>query len=239
MNITILPGSFKPPHKGHLSLIEKIINKNNNSKIYIIISKKSRALNSRFQYYEDLSKDDLQKALIQYFPKQKNNIINLSKNNLLKKIKEYIDNKKINTVNAEQSLKIWNIYIKFLKKQFNKKFNKKINKKNKFPKIIFKISDTNNVIQETTRVMLEALREKPNKIILMKSAKNKDNKRFDFMLKRFSKYIKEVLFPNIKDIDAKNMRKAILDNNYDDFVNYLPDDLSNNYKKKIWNIVKK
>lgn len=39
MNITIIPGSYKPPHKGHLSLVEKLIKKNNNSKIIIIISK--------------------------------------------------------------------------------------------------------------------------------------------------------------------------------------------------------
>jgi cytidyltransferase-like protein len=37
--IALFPGAFKPPHKGHLSLIEKLIKKNNNSKIIIIISK--------------------------------------------------------------------------------------------------------------------------------------------------------------------------------------------------------
>lgn len=234
MNITILPGSFKPPHKGHLSLIESIINKNNNSIIYIIISKKSRALNSRFQYYENLPKENIQKAMIEYFPKQKNKILNMSKTNLLKKIRKNINNKKINVINANQSLKIWNIYLKFIKKMYIKN-NKK---KNKFPQIIFKISDTNNVIQETTKVMLEALRKKPNKIILLKSSKNKNNKRFDFILKRFSKYIDEVLFPDIKNIDAKNMRKAILNNDYEMFSKYLPDKLTNINKKKIWSIVK-
>jgi cytidyltransferase-like protein len=233
-NIIILPGSFKPPHKGHLSLIENIIKKYNNSKIYIIISSKSRALNSRFQYYENMSKEDLQNSLIEYFPKQKKNIMNLSKNILLKKIREYIEKKKIDVVDAYVSLKIWNIYIKYLKKKL-----KKQNKKFKFPQIIFIISKTNNVIVETTKVMFEALREKPKKIFLMKSLKNKNNKRFDFILKRFNKYINEVLFPNIKDIDAKDMRKAILKNNYKNFIEYLPEYLSNTEKKKIWKIVKK
>jgi cytidyltransferase-like protein len=232
MNITILPGSFKPPHKGHLSLIKKIINKNNNSKIIIIISKKSRTLDNRFQYFENLSKEELQIALIEYFPLKKKEIEKYSKNELLKIIKEYIEKNKIKSINAYQSIKIWKIYLKYLKEYYSKN-KKKIN----FPKIILKISDTNNIIQETVRIMLQSLREKPNKIILMKSLKNKNNQRFNFMKKRFGKYIEEVLFPNIKDIDAREMRNAIKIHNYKKFNKYLPNNLKENDKKKIWKIV--
>lgn len=238
MNIIILPGSFKPPHKGHLSLIENIIKKclkkKEKCKIIIIISKKSRALDNRFQYFENLTKNELQNALINHFPKKKKNINKLTKTNVLKLIREYIEKNKLKTVNAEQSLKVWKIYLKLLKEKYNKKNNFK---NNKFPEIILKIADTNNVIQETTKIMLQSLRNKPKKIFLMKSNKNKNNKRFDFMLKRFGKYIEEVLFPNIKDIDAKNMRKAIMENDYNKFEKYLPDGLKDSDKKKIWKIL--
>lgn len=49
MNVLIYPGSFKPPHKGHLSVIKKALS-NNKPKfdlIYIIISPKSRFSNNK------------------------------------------------------------------------------------------------------------------------------------------------------------------------------------------------
>jgi len=224
-NITIIPGSYKPPHKGHLSLIEKLIKKNNNKKIIIIISKKSRPLDEIFKM-ENKSKEQLQEALIKYFPKEKDEILLLNKGNLEKKIKTLIETNKLRSVNYIQSLKVWNIYLKYLKHKYTK-----------LPIIQLKVSETNNIIQETTKTMLKCFREdKPKKIILMKSEKNKDNKRFDFLTSRFGKYIDTVLFPNIKDIDATNMRKDILNNNKKDFMKYLPKDLDEKDKLKIWDV---
>lgn len=224
-NITIIPGSYKPPHKGHLSLIEKLIKKNNNKKIIIIISKKSRPLDETFKI-ENKSKEQLQEALIKYFPKEKDEILLLTKGNIEKKIKTLIETNKLSSVSYEQSLKVWNIYLKYLK-----------NKYTKLPIIQLKVSETNNIIQETIKTMLKCFREdKPKKIILMKSEKNKDNKRFDFLTSRFGKYIDTVLFPNIKDIDATGMRKDILNNNKNRFMEYLPKDLNEKDKLKIWNI---
>ena len=228
-NITIIPGSYKPPHKGHLSLIEKLIKKNNkgNNKIIIIISKKSRPLDETFKM-ENKSKEQLQEALIKYFPKEKDEILLLNKGNLEKKIKTLIADNKLKSINYQQSLKVWNIYLKYLKNKF---------KSLSMPIIRFKVSETNNIIQETTKTMLKCFREdKPKKIILMKSEKNKDNKRFDFLTTRFGKYIDTVLFPNIKDIDATNMRKDILNNDKKGFMKYLPKDLDEKDKLKIWNI---
>ena len=70
----------------------------------------------------------------------------------------------------------------------------------------------------------------------MKSAKDKENKRFNFIEKRFGKYIRVQLFPNIKDIDATDMREAILNGDYKKFETYLPSDLKETDKKKIWKI---
>jgi len=224
--ITIIPGSYKPPHKGHLSLIEKLVKKGNNKKIIIIISKKSRPLDEIFKM-ENKSKEQLQKTLIKYFPKEKDEILLLTKNDLENKIKTLIEKNKLKSVNYQQSLKVWNIYLKYLKKKYGKTL----------PIIQFKVSETNNVIKETTKIMLKCFREdKPKKIILMKSDKNKNNKRFDFLTTRFGKYIDTVLFPNIKDIDATGMRKDILNGNKNNFMKYLPKDLDEKDKLKIWNI---
>ena len=49
MKYYIFPGSFKPPHKGHVKVLIEIIKKqkDNNYKIIIIISKKSRKLQNK------------------------------------------------------------------------------------------------------------------------------------------------------------------------------------------------
>lgn len=228
-NITIIPGSYKPPHKGHLSLIEKLIKKGDNKKIIIIISKKSRPLEQLFKL-EDGTKEELQNKLLKYFPKDKDEILKLSKTNIEKKIRDYINENKIKSINALQSFKIWKIYLEYLK---NKYKEKKIN----YPEIELKISETNNIIQETVKVMFKCFREnKPDKIILMKSEKNRDNKRFNFLTTRFGKYVETKLFPNIKDIDATGMRNDILEGNKTEFIKYLPKDLNNKDKLKIWNI---
>jgi hypothetical protein len=229
MNIIIIPGSYKPPHKGHLSLIEKLIkNKNKKLKIIIIISKKSRPLDNHFSYdINKYSKEEIQNAFMKYFPNNK--IISLSKNNLIKKINKLIEENKLDSINADQSLKIWNIYLKYLKKKY---------KDNPyFPEIIFKISETNNIIKETINIVLKSFREKPLSITLMKSKKNANNTRFKFLEEKYSKYIKVKLFPNIKDIDATGMRLSILNNNRKLFDEYLPKDLEQNKKDKIWKIL--
>jgi cytidyltransferase-like protein len=119
-NITIIPGSYKPPHKGHLSLIEKIIKKNNNSKIIIIISKKPRSLDKNFLYMEKKSKIELQNALIKYFPLEKEEILLLNKKDIIVKINELIKNKMLKSVDDETSYKIWKIYLKYLQKKYSK-----------------------------------------------------------------------------------------------------------------------
>ena len=227
-NIIIIPGSFKPPHKGHLSLIERLIEQNNSSKIIVIISKKMRPLDKRFSPYITISTEELRSALIEYFPLNKNQIEKLNKGEIKKEINRLLENKKLKSITYKESLLIWNIYLKYLKKKYDSI---------PIPEIIFHVAPTNNIIQETTKVMLKMFQEH-KKIILMKSAKNKDNKRFDFIEKRFGKYIKIKLFPNIKNIDATDMRVSILKNDYEKFEMYLPDDLKTSDKKKIWKICK-
>lgn len=88
------------------------------------------------------------------------------------------------------------------------------------------------------KTVLEEFKNKPKKIILMKSKKNEHNTRFKLLENRFYKYIHTQLFPDIKDIDATSMRKAILDNDEKKFLKYLPQDLDIKDKNKVWNICK-
>jgi cytidyltransferase-like protein len=229
-NIIIIPGSYKPPHKGHLRMIQKLIKKSV-SRIIVIISKKSRPLDSRFLNMNQKSKIDLQNALIEYLPNEKEIIILLSKDKLIKKINELINNQYLKSINCYQSLKIWNIYLKYLKNKYTNK--------NYFPEIILRISENNNIMIEANRVVLESFKEKPKSIILMKSVKNKTNSRFQFLEERYKKYIETDLFPNIKDIDATGMRKSILENNKLAFSKYLPKNLNLKDINKIWNICSK
>ena len=228
-NITIIPGSYKPPHKGHLSLIEKLIKKNNNNKIIIIISKKPRSLDKNFLYMEKKSKTELQNTLVKYFPTEKDEILLLNKKDIIIKINKLINEGLLKSVNDNQSYKIWNIYLKYLQKKYNN-----IN----FPKIILRKCETNNVISETNKVILELFRsEKAKNIILMKSAKDECNTRFKLLEERYSKYIKTQLFPNIKDIDATGMRTSILNNDKQSFIKYLPKDLEDKEINKIWKLL--
>lgn len=229
----IIPGSFKPPHKGHLSLIENIIKNNlkkknkNNLKIIILISRKQRSLDKNFIYMEQKSKIELQESLIKYYPLEKENIKLLNKKNIIEKINKLINNNYLPSIGDEQSYIIWKIYLKFLKKKYS----------NNFPKIIIKKCNTNNIISETNKIILELFRtEKSKNIILMKSAKNRNNKRFDYFLIKYKKYVKSQLFKNIKNIDATGMRTSILNNDKNKFINYLPKDLNQSDKNKIWNI---
>ena len=223
----ILPGSFKPPHKGHLSLLLKIIKKSKKEhigKIVILISKKVRPLDNRFSYLEQKSKEELQNALGDYYQGEEyKKILSLKKNDLIKFIKELLLHDKLLNVNAEQSLKIWKIYIK----------NLGIN----IPKIEVRISNQNNIMLETDKIILELFREKYKKIILLKSAKNASNSRFDFLERKYSRYIETRLFPDIKNIEATGMRYALLNNDYNLFLKYLPKDLSKNICEKIYKIL--
>ena len=234
-SVSIIPGSFKPPHKGHLSLIEKIIKKDNDTDIIIIISQKARPLDSRFLYMEKTSKIELENALKEYIVKNNLKIsnlkdglshINFTKAELIKLINKLMSTNVIKTINAKQSLEIWNIYLEYLKKKYQI-----------LPKIEIRISSNPNPILGVNRSIINSFREKYKKILLLKSKKNSHNTRFDFLEKKYGKYVKTKLFPNIKNIDATGMRKSILEKNKIDFFKYLPADMLQKYKNKIWKIV--
>ena len=117
-NIIIIPGSYKPPHKGHLSLIEKLLKLRSTFKIIIIISNKSRPLDDTFLYMEQKPVELLKERMCYYFPNEKNLINKMSKSNLIKYIQKLIKENVLLSINANQSLEVWNIYLNYLKKKY-------------------------------------------------------------------------------------------------------------------------
>ena len=180
MKYYIFPGSFKPPHKGHIKILINIIKKQKDDdfKIIIIISKKARKLN----------------------------------------------NKEDRIITANQSLKIFKKYINELNKKYDLKKNITVT-------ISKKTSPLLNIYP-----ILRKLNKKSNKVFLVKSKKDKNNKRFQ-MFDRI-KAIKILPMNNVKDIHSTNFRKYINKKNLLKINKYILDKISINNKKKIFNILK-
>lgn len=208
MNILLYPGSFKPPHKGHIKIIEKLYNKYD--KIIIIISKNSRPLDNKLLNFKYQTKDNLIKICNKYF--NYNN--NITKKNLINMIEDGIKNNIIKVIDANTSYNIWNIYITSLCNKY------KINK-NKF-KII--ISKYNSPILDIYKYL------KNNKISVIKSEKNINNKRFN----NISSYVDIIISKTIKNINSTLFRNYLLNNK--NINKFLPKYLNEKEKNSIYKL---
>jgi len=179
------PGSFKPPHKGHFNNLKYLLKKFPNENILIIISKKARPLNPDFYDLENQNSDKIKELCIKY------NLKYTTKIDSIKLIKEYYINKK-EYISDKDSEKVWKIYIK---KLLNKDEQKRV-------KII--ISYLNSPI---ITIMSLIKQKSYNKIYLVKSSKNSNNKRFDSFMN--NKKIKIIIIPETKNIDSKKVRENI------------------------------
>ena len=179
MKYYIFPGSFKPPHKGHVKVLMDIIKKqkDNNYKIIIIISKKSRKL----------------------------------------------QNKENKVITASQSLKIFKIYIN----ELNKKYKLKGNISAIISKKSSPLLDIYSVLKKT---------KESNKVFLIKSNKDKNNKRFD-MFYRIKK-INLLSIKGIKDIHSTNFRKYINNKNKEKINEYILENISKTNRTNIYKILK-
>lgn len=136
-----------------------------------------------------------------------------------------ISSKERDGINQNTSYKIWNIYLKeYLKK--NPKYKNKI--------IIVKSKDISPLI---TAYKFSLGLKKDSKLILVKSYKDKSNKRFD-MFKNLKKIkIVNKLIKKYKNINSRDMRKYIETKNKKKVKEYMPDNLSDYMKNKIYNLL--
>jgi len=164
MKIAFFPGSFKPPHIGHFTLVKKILPQID--LLYLLISSKPR-----------------------------------------------------DGITAEQSKKIWDIYLS----------------KNDLNKIKILITPKSPIFEVFSILRRDKLTPKDT-IYLIKSSKNKNNKRFD-MFKKLKLNIIEKNLPPFKTISSTNMRQAILNKDFITFQKFLPTHLSKNAKINIYNLL--
>ena len=169
IKIAFFPGSFKPPHVGHFTIVKELLQKVD--RLYIFISAKPR-----------------------------------------------------DGITAEQSMKIWKIYLS----------------DTDMKKIIIHITKVSPIM--ATYKTISELKNDDLNIYLIKSKKDSFNKRFEMFDKLKSKYnilsIHEWILPTFKTISSTNMRKTIKDNDYKNFKKFVPLHLSERKIKDVWNIVK-
>ena len=206
INILIYVGSFKPPHRGHYKLIKEYIKRYD--KIIIIISNKSRPLDPLLK---DINRLDLEEMENKLGVKLK------SKKEGIEIYKRYINDNKIPNINAEESEKIWSIYLKYLGDKERDKISLIISKKDSPVKLGMSIYNK--------------LDKSKYNVIFLKSEKNKNNKRFGEKVQIIGKYFERINSTDIRELIFKKMK--------DKFYKYLPEELTEEDKLKVWNIVKK
>ena len=168
IKIAFFPGSFKPPHVGHFTIVKELLQKVD--RLYIFISGKPR-----------------------------------------------------DGITAEQSMKIWKIYLS----------------ESDMKKVIINITKV-SPIMAVYKVISELKKtDDIGKIYLIKSEKDSSNKRFEMFKKLKSTHnINEWTLPTFKTISSTNMRKTIDDNDYKSFKKFVPLHLSEKKIRDVWNIVK-
>lgn len=228
MKIAIFPGSFKPPHKGHFDLIEKMLLDNKFDKIILFISFTPRPLDPSLYEPSSLHTEDLYKILLNYDQSIQSV---LTKKEYLQIYKKLIKENKIPYVNAEQSILIWKIYRDYL---LNKYKDKKI------PELDLKISYAPSPILSTATLVKKLVNKeqiKQTNIHLLKSYKNRKNQRFDIVKKDYPKVKVNIIKSKDPNIHSKIFRKAILDKDKKIIKEYLPKELSNYQINKIIKIL--
>lgn len=231
MKIAILPGSFKPPHLGHLQMIEQILlSKSPFDIIHIYISSKPRPLRSEFYTFSNLNTSNMYFLLKPFDSSLQDQ---LSKKEYIEKYKDLVESKKIYTIDAQQSLAIWKIYIDYLCKKYPKECERtKID-----VTISMAPSPILSVYQKVNQLVKKGIPDK--KIYLLKSKKNAANQRFSGLEKKYPNIHMKVVKTDVPHLHSKMLRRAILDRNEKEFREYLPKDLAKRDVKEIWNIVVK
>ena len=229
MKTAILPGSFKPPHKGHLHMIEELLqSKSPFSKIYIFVSFHSRPLEPSLYGFKNLPVKDMY-SLLKPFDKKIPN--DLTKDQYIQKYEEFVKNGKIPIVQAKQAMAIWNIYLDYLSHKYPKE--------TKETKIIIITSYAPSPVVSAYGLVNRLLKkgEKPSNLYLIKSKKNSANSRFDFLTKRHPKLHVKILSTPYPNVHSTLLRKTILEKDLKGFKEFMPNDLSPKSQKEIWKIL--
>lgn len=215
MIYAMFPGGFKPPHQGHLKVVESIFKgKNKPDILYIIISKKPRLLIPPFKKTYQMSEKEIQNISDKYHKKYDKKLLE----------KDATDGV-IPAITAKEAYDIWKLYIKLLPDNIQ-------------DKIKVYISPFDSPIMFAYTIISKKI-EKKDTLILVKSSKNKENKRFelfDALEKKGAKIIYQNI-PKFDELDSTIARKYIVEKKKNKFYQFLPKTLSNQNKKLIWDMI--
>jgi cytidyltransferase-like protein len=148
-----------------------------------------------------------------------NNILGIdakSKKEGIEIYKKKINEDVIPNINSKESEKIWSIYLKYLDKKYR-------------DKISIIISRINSPIKLGMSIYNKLDKLKYN-VTFLKSEKNKNNKRFGEKVEIIGKYFEKINSTDIRELILLKKRK--------EFYKYLPVDLTEEDKLKVWKIVK-
>jgi len=148
-------------------------------------------------------------------------------------------NKSMSEINADESLKIWKIYIQSLRQEKeNQTYQQKKKTRDKIHLIVADRSPIMTAYQIVQKKLSSDEWKSDDTLYLIKSSKNAENSRFVFF-KRLNIFLIHKTLPKFKTISSTNMRKSIVNNDYSSFEKFLPKHLRSLEKKIIWNLVKK
>ena len=217
--IAVFPGSFKPPHAGHFSIVENLLKHKDITEVIVLISQKPKPINNKLINMT---------SVIEARKEARKYIRGIDKMNLpeiSKKIKELTLEGKIPSITQDESYEIWKLYLSLLSKTKQKKV--------KLMKSRAKSPVQNGFVIKLGKD--EA--KKGNKIVLVKSAKNGANHRFDFYdMTIGKKNIVTLEIPELGDLSSTNMRNLIEKHKYDQLKDFVPKKTPFNKFKRIFDL---
>lgn len=214
MKIALFPGSFKPPHSGHLKVIETIMKKHKPDKMYIIISNKPRLIVSPYERkLSQFNSEELKNLQKKY------DLSSNSKNVIEKAATEGI----IPAVNAETTYKFWEIYLTTLPKTMRDKI--KVSVANQPSPILYAFVIVKNIVKPS------------DTLLLLKAEKDRGNKRFS-MFDGLKCKKEEILIPSFRDFNSWQMRSAIGKKKWKDVEKFFPDKLDKKQRGELIKLLK-
>ena len=210
MIYALFPGGFKPPHLGHLKVVEAILKKKPDL-LYIIISKKPRLLIPPYKKIYQVSQNELHDISQHYH-----------KSYTKKTLEKDALAGKIPVITALDSYEIWKLYLQTLPEKSQQR-------------IKLYISPFDSPIIFALTVISKKVK-KNDTLILTKSEKNGENQRFSVFDKLADQGVKLVYqnVPKYNDLDSTLARKYLVENRKNKFYNFLPKNLKPKEKKEIW-----
>jgi hypothetical protein len=132
-----------------------------------------------------------------------------------------IGHKERDGITKEDSIQIWDIYKKYLPSN-----------------VTIRLSSTPSPIHDIHKIIGENPQNFYYPVVGMRNQDDiKDQQRFDSLKTKFTNF-KPIVIPGDPEISGTKAREAILNNSYEKFQKYLPLELEDSEREKVWNIIK-